>query len=572
MPRPWSRVSATQLKVAQLCPRKWWYERVSDLPPIPPTAAMLQGKAIHEQVEAWLKEGTRPTDARAAALALQYPAGLIRTSPHVHSEREVDLHLELPVPLLGFVDLLDARALPHTVEVVDFKTTSGWQYAKTTEELQEDLQMVPYARWVLEQYRPNAVQVTHVVVHKETCEVATTSAMLTPAHVRSVWSDTIVPLAHSMASWATAPAPQAVPAVPGACSAFGGCPYASACDRGGGTTTRPFGAMSRIRSSTVPQPTDGATPMSRLQELIRARSLAAASNSPPPGPAPKPPAHVTTSSTSLEDAQQRVQEARARLARAEAGGDPLPTEAGLAHAVEAAGGPPAPVVEATTAPAPARSRADSYAAARASVLTAAGGRDFVPVKELRLLIGAELGLARVAWSHVEETCIGAMPGWELEAAGLQAVAPVEAQVVDEPVDTQQYADTAARASVEPATIVEAPAVAPVEAPVVAPVQSEAPQHGFLLLVDVGVVQAPQGWKLQTLEAYLAPIVARYEASVGGPAFLRDFRAGERTVAHMASLDLPADGTVLLVDSGNSVWKEVSQALVPRAAGILRGLR
>jgi hypothetical protein len=230
------------------------------------------------------------------------------------------------------------------------------------------------------------------------------------------------------------------------------------------------------------------------------------------------------------------------------------------------------VVEATTAPAPARSRADSYAAARASVLTAAGGRDFVPVKELRLLIGAELGLARVAWSHVEETCIGAMPGWELEAAGLQAVAPVEAQVVDEPVDTQQYADTAARASVEPATIVEAPAVAPVEAPVVAPVQSEAPQHGFLLLVDVGVVQAVPGWKLQTLEAYLAPIVARYEASVGGPAFLRDFRAGERTVAHMASLDLPADGTVLLVDSGNSVWKEVSQALVPRAAGILRGLR
>jgi hypothetical protein len=304
--------------------------------------------------------------------------------------------------------------------------------------------------------------------------------------------------------------------------------------------------------------------MSRLQELIRARSLAAASNTPPPGPAPKPPAHVTTSSTSLEDAQQRVQEARARLARAEAGGDPLPTEAGLAHAVEAAGGPPAPVVEATPAPTPARSRADSYAAARASVLTAAGGRNFVPVKELRLLIGAELGLARVAWSHVEETCIGAMPGWELEAAGLQAVAPVEALVVDEPVDAQQYADTAARASVEPGPIVVAP--------VVAPVQSEAPQHGFLLLVDVGVVQAVPGWKLQTLEAYLAPIVARYEASVGGPAFLRDFRAGERTVAHMASLDLPADGTALLVDSLNSVWKEVSQALVPRASGILRGLR
>ncbi len=96
--------------------------------------------------------------------------------------------------------------------------------------------------------------------------------------------------------------------------------------------------------------------------------------------------------------------------------------------------------------------------------------------------------------------------------------------------------------------------------------------GYHLLIDIGVVQAPSGWNTQTLEAYLAPIIARLEKSTGGPAFLRDFRAGERTVAHMASLDLPKSNTLLLVDSANSAWKEVSQALVPHAACILRGSR
>lgn len=572
MPRRWTRVSATQLKVAQLCPRKWWFERISDLPSTPPTAAMLQGKAIHEQVEAWLKEGTPPVDARAAALARLYPARLVHTSPLVKSEQEVTLQHGLPVPLLGFVDLLDARVMPHAVEVVDFKSVSAWKYAKTAEELQEDLQMVPYAVWVMEHHRPHTVQVSHVAVHKVTCEVATTTASLSPRAIHQTWTGVIVPLAHRMAGWATAPAPQEVPATPSACSAFGGCPYASVCDRGGATTPNtnpsPFGAMSRIRASTVPQSTQGDTPMSKLQELIRARSLAAASNTPPPGPAPQPPSHVTTTSTSLEDAQQRVEDARVRLAQAEAGGSPLPDEPGLQHAVEAA----------APRSAPARDPRAAYPAALVSLRAALGERTFIPAKELRLLIGAELGLARVAWSHVEAVAHD-VPGWTLDLTGLQrnVVPPASVvQVVDEPTDPQQYVDTAARASVEavaPDPIVVAP-VAPdpiVVARAIPPVGPAGPA-GFMLLVDVGVVQAPQGWKLQTLEAYLAPIVARYEASVGGPAFLRDFRAGERTVAHMASLDLPADGTVLLVDSLNSVWKEVSQALVPRASGILRGLR
>lgn len=300
--------------------------------------------------------------------------------------------------------------------------------------------------------------------------------------------------------------------------------------------------------------------MSKLQELIRARSLAAGSNTPPPGPfRPAPPQHVSPTSSSQEEAEMRVQEARARLAKAEAGVvDELPKEPGLLHAVQA-------VKELRPA------AFAGYPAATELIKAGMLTRDFITGKELRQMVGTATGLRRVAWNHVEE-CVQGIEGWTLTADGFErnelnvpwdTPAPV-VQVVDEPMDTQQYADTAARASVEPGPIVEAPVVVDAFAPTTT--------QGFILLVDVGVVQGLSGWTSQTLEAYLAPIIARYEASTGGPAFLRDFRAGERTVAHMASLDLPADGTLLLVDSGNSVWKELSQALVPRAACILRGTR
>jgi len=305
--------------------------------------------------------------------------------------------------------------------------------------------------------------------------------------------------------------------------------------------------------------------MSKLQELIRARSIAAASNTPPPGPSPKPPHHVTITSTSLEDAQQRVEDARARLAQAEAGGPALPDEAGLQHAVEAA----------TPRSAAPRDPQAHYPAARASLQAALGERTFIPAKELRLLIGAELGLARVAWAHVEAVA-SEVPGWGLDLTGLKrnVVPPASGAGMQEPLPFTDPGPAAALTTAAPTAAAPTAAALTTAAPTAAAPTAAAPTAaaGFMLLVDVGVVQAPPGWKLQTMEAYLAPIITRYEASVGGPAFLRDFRAGERTVAHMAGLDLPADGTVLLVDSGNSVWKEVSQALVPRASGILRGTR
>ena len=545
--KPWTRISASQMKTATLCARKWWFERISDLPPAPPSKSMLLGSAIHKEVELWIKRGEQPVDLRAKALADCYPRTPLLVSSLL-SEVEVNLQ-GLSVPLLGYIDLVDLRGLHETLEVVDFKTLSNWKWAKTELELASDLQMIPYAFWAFRHYEPKSVSVTHLQVHTSTSVVGSASAKLTRDMVTQTWTDTLVPLSDRMAGWAQKDTPNDVPATLSACSAFGGCPYLSVCNRG--APQSPFSAISRVKSSSL---TPTGDTMSSLQELLRARSAARAA-----APAPQPVVEVAPAAPLFAVAQPVVEV--------------------VAPVVVA------PVVVAPSPVKPSIREAD-YPAAAAAIVLASKGRTHIPAKELKQLVGNALQLERVAWARVVASCAAGVPG-DLTLMGLDIVPAatfeefcdivqvleqpvVEAPVVEAPVVEAPVVE----APVVEAPVVEAPVVV-VEAPVVvveAPVVVVVVDMGYHLLIDIGVVQAPSGWSTQTLEAYLAPIIARLEKSTGGPAFLRDFRAGERTVAHMASLDLPKSGTLLLVDSANSAWKEVSQALVPHAACILRGSR
>jgi len=553
-------ISASQMGTARLCARLWWFERISDLPPAPPSKSMLLGSAIHKEVEQWIKRGEQPVDLRAKALADCYPRTPLLVSSLL-SEVEVNLQ-GLSVPLLGYIDLVDLRGLHETLEVVDFKTLSNWKWAKTELELASDLQMIPYAFWAFRHYEPKSVSVTHLQVHTSTSVVGSATAKLTRDSVTQTWADTLVPLSDRMAGWAQKDTPHDVPVTLSACSAFGGCPYLSVCNRG--APQSPFSAISRVKSSSL---TPTGDTMSSLQELLRARSAARAA-----APAPQPVVEVA----------------------------PAPLFAAPPPVVVA----PVVVVEAPVAPAlspakPSYIRDADYPAAAQAIIRASEGRTHIPAKELKQLVGNALQLERVAWARVVASCAAGVPG-ELTLMGLDIVPAatfeefcdivqvleqpvVEAPVVEAPVVEAPVVEAPVRVwsvvEVENAPVVEAPEVVGRQA-------MEKLQHtfrpneqkpaddlpGYHLLIDIGVVQAPSGWSTQTLEAYLAPIIARLEKSTGGPAFLRDFRAGERTVAHMSSLDLPKSGTMLLVDSANSAWKEVSQALVPHAACILRGSR
>jgi len=533
----WKRTSASQIKTASLCPRKWWFEKLSGLPAKPPTAAMVLGTTIHTQVEAWLKHGTAPSDPRAKALADHFMPGSAKDgSPHqtLFSEVEVVIPTEgtdLPVPLLGFIDLVDSWAAPHNIELVDFKTLSDWQWAKTNEELATDLQMVAYARWAVDTYHPPAVTVSHHQVHKGTSKRGSASAMLRAGTVLKTWGDVIVPISNSMAEWSLKESATEVPAQPKACSAYGGCPFASLCDRGrpaGAPTPSPFANIGRINASAAsPLSTSTATvhtgvsTMSKLADLLRARAAAQAATTPTPDTGavtpPPPPAAVEAAPAAAE-----------------------------------------------AAPAPRAPKKADYTLAAAAIAHAAAGRDFVPAKEVRLLVGTVCGMERVAWGHVERA-VELLPGATVDTTGVHfATKATKATKAAEPVEVEVEAAPAEPA--EPAVVEAAPTIAP------AAVEAAPAAQGYMLLVDIGVVHAPPGWELQTLEAYVAPIAAAFEKATGGSAFLRDFRVGERTVADMMAKALPADGTLLLVDSSSNIWKEASLPLVCGAVGVLRGTR
>mgnify|MGYP003653806499 CR=1 FL=1 len=199
-------------------------------------------------------------------------------------------------------------------------------------------------------------------------------------------------------------------------------------------------------------------------------------------------------------------------------------------------------------------------------------------------------MERVAWSHVERA-VELIAGATVDTTGVHFATKAHklptlldrdtAQVVAVPVEAAAPVEVEVEAALT-ATPVEAAFVVPaattpntprrIEPGPVVQAPAATPTQGYMLLVDIGVVQAPPGWKLQTLEAYLAPIVASFEKAVGGPAFMRDFRAGERTVADMIGKALPADGTMVLVDSACNIWKEASLPLVCGAVGVLRGTR
>lgn len=540
----WKRTSASQIKTASLCPRKWWFEKLSGLPAKPPTAAMVLGTTIHTQVEAWLKHGTAPSDPRAKALADHFMPGSAKDgSPHqtLFSEVEVVIPTEgtdLPVPLLGFIDLVDSWAAPHNIELVDFKTLSDWQWAKTDEELATDLQMVAYARWAVDTYHPPAVTVSHHQVHKGTSKRGSASAMLRAGTVLKTWGDVIVPISNSMAEWSLKESATEVPAQPKACSAYGGCPFASLCDRGrpaGAPTPSPFANIGRINASAAsPLSTSTATvhtgvsTMSKLADLLRARAGAQAATTPTPDTgAVTPP-------------------------------------------------PPPPFAAVEAAPAPRAPKKADYTLAAAAIAHAAAGRGFVPAKEVRLLVGTVCGMERVAWGHVERA-VELLPGATVDTTGVHfATKATKAAKAAEPAVVEVEVE-AAPAVVEAAPAAAAPAAVTLSVPgtasvVQVPVAPAPAAQGYMLLVDIGVVHAPPGWELQTLEAYVAPIAAAFEKATGGSAFLRDFRVGERTVADMMAKALPADGTLLLVDSSSNIWKEASLPLVCGAVGVLRGTR
>jgi RecB family exonuclease len=134
-------LSASQISTFVLCRRKWAWRYIARIPDGPNAAAELGGR-VHTVLERWLALGIAPDPAtREGRIAL---AGLKHLPPPGSGTVEHGFLLHTPRnTYLGFIDWLGLIAGAPTI--LDHKTTSNLQYAKTEEDLQSDIQALIYA-------------------------------------------------------------------------------------------------------------------------------------------------------------------------------------------------------------------------------------------------------------------------------------------------------------------------------------------------------------------------------------------------------------------------------------------
>ena len=149
-------LSASQINDYNLCARRWGFARIANIKS-PPTPALKLGIDVDEgQLQPYLRDG-RPLDLKTEAG--QIANVMLEWLPPPKQAGELQKPIELPSPswsgtglyYRGYQDLwtttekLPGFPEPGLPAVVDFKTTTDWQWVKTPEILRTDAQAIIYA-------------------------------------------------------------------------------------------------------------------------------------------------------------------------------------------------------------------------------------------------------------------------------------------------------------------------------------------------------------------------------------------------------------------------------------------
>lgn len=155
-------VSASGITLFKSCQTRWYHRYILGYR-LPPTPAMARGTAVHTQLERFLLQGVIPDDSSEAGRIAKEGIDLL---PSNKDELKIEQSLEdypledTPVPFKGFIDVLGVGEELH---ILDHKTTSAWKWAKTEEDLRSNIQLIIYARHILEHYPEYAhVRLTHI--------------------------------------------------------------------------------------------------------------------------------------------------------------------------------------------------------------------------------------------------------------------------------------------------------------------------------------------------------------------------------------------------------------------------
>jgi hypothetical protein len=230
-----THLSASQMETfeesAGGCNRKWYLNKVVGLP-IPQAASAALGEATHKELETWLETGeTRHLGPIArAALTL----GPVLPKPGaVVVESNGELPLVDGIKFVLRIDVLDFQSDPAVPRVVDWKTTSNFQYLKSSEELRRAIQMLGYAKYALTYYpadaTPKTVKVAHVgLLTRGSPQARYTEATLDVSEIESGWTR-LQQLGRRMKEVSLLESPAQVRANKSVCQKYGGCPFKNQC-------------------------------------------------------------------------------------------------------------------------------------------------------------------------------------------------------------------------------------------------------------------------------------------------------------------------------------------------------
>lgn len=276
--------SASQLDTFLTCPRKWWFAKVARLPELMNQAQFVFGDRLHEACERFLlgdetgrdpktgepidlwpdgwDEGLDDFDASILRRLVEkgIDEGILRRTPGRVIEAPVGVwngRNYTPRQIVPGVGVCGYRDVSYPGVVEDHKSSKSRRYLKSAADLLADPQLLLYAAIdIIEQVEkgqpaPAAVTLRHnqFVKDAEDLHVRATEVDVPSEVVQEFWETQIEPAAAEMLRYKRQKLPSEKwrevegPRKKGACTMFGGCPFAKIC---GGVET-PEGYCARIK-------------------------------------------------------------------------------------------------------------------------------------------------------------------------------------------------------------------------------------------------------------------------------------------------------------------------------------
>lgn len=210
------------------CLRRWWYRYVERRPE-PSTGSQNRGTQIHKEIERYYADGNKELSDVAIAMLAHLPA----PGPNVLVEHRIGGFEVAGIQACGDVDyvhLIDQ----DTVEILDSKTTSSIsKWAKTPEQLADNIQMLLYGFWAYLKYMPKTIRLSHVYGQTKGAAVAKkVSIDLSREEISERFWNRVESAALKCIDTATQAKAEDSEGNPDACSAYGGCPYRGVCEVG----------------------------------------------------------------------------------------------------------------------------------------------------------------------------------------------------------------------------------------------------------------------------------------------------------------------------------------------------